>query len=259
MDDPEEIKEEIEHQKGLIKDYRKRLRVLERQAAVFGLQIPPYIQIEIDEITQRIETCETKIEGYELQIRAPRITQNRRATGGGSAPQRHPWRPARKYIDRVIEIAKDEGFISQPLEDDNIFTFVGTKNLFNAGDWIDFYIANADMLSDDDIKAAERRIRRVRPVRNIRSLPLVITCYLYENVSPILDEFRDIYQASFPTSTNRSIWLISRRDSTLYTLPTTVTAWLGDSSSRKANEAIRSLMQSFEDKLQLEVEKISNI
>ena len=57
----EEIKEEIAHQHELIRGYRKRQRVLEQQAAVFGLHVPPHIQIEVDELGEKIQSCGKRI------------------------------------------------------------------------------------------------------------------------------------------------------------------------------------------------------
>ena len=57
--DADEIKEEIAHQRLLQKEYRRRLRVLEQQAAKFGdAHVPPHIQIEIDDITEKIQETE---------------------------------------------------------------------------------------------------------------------------------------------------------------------------------------------------------
>jgi hypothetical protein len=48
--DPQALREEVEHLKELIKVHTKTLRALELQAAKFGIYVPPFIQIEIDEI-----------------------------------------------------------------------------------------------------------------------------------------------------------------------------------------------------------------
>ncbi len=66
--DADEIKAEIAHQRILQKEYRKRLRVLEEQAAKFGIYVPPQIQIEIDELIEKIEACETKIRQFEALL-----------------------------------------------------------------------------------------------------------------------------------------------------------------------------------------------
>ena len=60
--DADELREEIQHQRELQKTYRKRLRVLEQQAAGFGdLYVPPHIKDEIDELNGKIQDCEHKI------------------------------------------------------------------------------------------------------------------------------------------------------------------------------------------------------
>ncbi len=63
--DADEIREEIAHNKALIKEYKKSLRVLELQAAKFGLHVPPYIQIEIDEIRERVQSFEQSVLKYD--------------------------------------------------------------------------------------------------------------------------------------------------------------------------------------------------
>ena len=67
----EDIKAEIQHQHELISGYRKRQRILEQQAAVFGLQVPPHIQIEIDELGDKIQSCGQRIALLEQSQQAP--------------------------------------------------------------------------------------------------------------------------------------------------------------------------------------------
>jgi len=67
MDD-DEIKEEIAHNRVLIKEYNKHLKVLELQAAKFGLHIPSYIQVEIDELNKNIQECKRLIHDHERQL-----------------------------------------------------------------------------------------------------------------------------------------------------------------------------------------------
>jgi hypothetical protein len=60
--DADEVKEEIEHQHELRKQYHKRLMVLEEQRAGFGdLYVPPHIQIEIDELNEEMGFCDKEI------------------------------------------------------------------------------------------------------------------------------------------------------------------------------------------------------
>jgi hypothetical protein len=58
----DEIEQDIEHKLELVKNYRTRQRVLEEQAALFGLHVPAHIQIEIGTLSEKIQTCEQKIE-----------------------------------------------------------------------------------------------------------------------------------------------------------------------------------------------------
>jgi hypothetical protein len=60
MDD--DIQEEIEHNQILIKNYRRRQRILEQQFATFGSYIPPHIIMEIDDVGNAIRQCQKKIE-----------------------------------------------------------------------------------------------------------------------------------------------------------------------------------------------------
>src|SRR6266487_4792495 len=62
--DADELKEEIAHCQALIKDYTKRLRVLERQAAKFGIHVPPQIQVEIDELAEKIQKLTKTVDDH---------------------------------------------------------------------------------------------------------------------------------------------------------------------------------------------------
>src|SRR5689334_19466351 len=59
--DKEEQKEELDHQKGMVRDLRRRRRVLQRQLAHQGYQAPPHIITEVDDITNKIRTYEEEI------------------------------------------------------------------------------------------------------------------------------------------------------------------------------------------------------
>jgi hypothetical protein len=59
--DSEEINEQINHYRTLIKESQKRLRVLEVQSVQFGLEVPPHIQLEVDAITERIKRYQDTI------------------------------------------------------------------------------------------------------------------------------------------------------------------------------------------------------
>lgn len=60
--DIQALQEEIDHTKKLIKVYLKRLRILEIQAATFGILVPPHIQIEIDTTKENIQKCHFSID-----------------------------------------------------------------------------------------------------------------------------------------------------------------------------------------------------
>jgi hypothetical protein len=59
--DPEEIDAQVAHYQTLIKASQKRLRVLEVQSVQFGLEVPPHIQVEVEEINARINTYKDDI------------------------------------------------------------------------------------------------------------------------------------------------------------------------------------------------------
>ena len=57
-----ELKEEIVHQRMLIQEHQKHIRLLEMQAAKFGLSAPTHLQIEINETTDAMQKCREKID-----------------------------------------------------------------------------------------------------------------------------------------------------------------------------------------------------
>jgi CheY-like chemotaxis protein len=63
--DADEIKEEIAHQRALKKEYSKRIRALELQAAKFGLYTPSYIPVEIDDLLKEIAKINNFIEFHD--------------------------------------------------------------------------------------------------------------------------------------------------------------------------------------------------
>jgi hypothetical protein len=69
MDD-DELKEEIEHQRTLQKEYCKRLGILEQQAAMFGIYVP-HIQIEINELRDNIYKCDQEIIEHKNELIIP--------------------------------------------------------------------------------------------------------------------------------------------------------------------------------------------
>src|SRR5262245_2578988 len=58
--DIEGIRVEIAHHEALTKEFRKRLRILEQQAAKLGIYSPPHIQIETEELRMSIQDAEHK-------------------------------------------------------------------------------------------------------------------------------------------------------------------------------------------------------
>lgn len=58
----QETLEEIRHNQVVIKTYKKRLRVLEVQIAQFGMHTPPHLQVEIDDIQDKIQERSQSIE-----------------------------------------------------------------------------------------------------------------------------------------------------------------------------------------------------
>jgi hypothetical protein len=57
----DEVEDEIAHQRELVREYKTHLRVLETQAAKYGLLAPPHIQTEIDRIKKSIQNCTLNI------------------------------------------------------------------------------------------------------------------------------------------------------------------------------------------------------
>ena len=57
-----------------MRDHTKRLRALERQAAQFGLTVPPHIQIELDEIKAAVQAIEREIAALEGRTPAAQFT-----------------------------------------------------------------------------------------------------------------------------------------------------------------------------------------
>ena len=58
----QENQEEIDHLNGLVTNHTKYLRVLENQAATFGLYVPPHIKTEIDDVSGKIQRLRQRIQ-----------------------------------------------------------------------------------------------------------------------------------------------------------------------------------------------------
>src|SRR5690349_14536398 len=56
-----ELQEELVHQQQMVRDLRRRRRVLQRQLAHQGYQALPQIVIEVEDITAQIKTFEDEI------------------------------------------------------------------------------------------------------------------------------------------------------------------------------------------------------
>jgi chromosome segregation ATPase len=64
--------DELTHLKTLRTTNQRRLQVLEKQAAQFGINTPPYIQIEIEDLRVEIEKLDNQIAGLEQGDSPPR-------------------------------------------------------------------------------------------------------------------------------------------------------------------------------------------
>ena len=70
--DTDELREDIQHQRNLQKEYRRSLRVLEEQAAGFGaLYVPPYIKNEIDDLNENMQAAEKLIKEHKQKLIEP--------------------------------------------------------------------------------------------------------------------------------------------------------------------------------------------
>jgi hypothetical protein len=59
--------DEVEHLHELLKIHKKRLNVLEEQAAKYGINCPPEIKIEIEDIQEQIARFERNLQGNVVQ------------------------------------------------------------------------------------------------------------------------------------------------------------------------------------------------
>jgi hypothetical protein len=71
--DADDLLEEIDHKRELIKEHTKRLRVLERQAVRLGAFVPPHIQLDIDDLKEKIielgediEKLQARLDGHDF-------------------------------------------------------------------------------------------------------------------------------------------------------------------------------------------------
>jgi hypothetical protein len=59
--------DEVEQLRELLKIHKKRLNVLEQQAAKYGISCPPEIKIEIEDIQEQIARFESNLQGNVIQ------------------------------------------------------------------------------------------------------------------------------------------------------------------------------------------------
>jgi hypothetical protein len=60
--DYEAVKKEIERTKVLLREHRKYFSKLELKAAKFGLHLPPYLEVEIDNTKEKIDICVKRLD-----------------------------------------------------------------------------------------------------------------------------------------------------------------------------------------------------
>lgn len=53
--------DDLQHKQDLIQEYKKHLRALEKQAARYGIHVPSYIEVEIEEIKQKIRILQRDV------------------------------------------------------------------------------------------------------------------------------------------------------------------------------------------------------
>jgi hypothetical protein len=68
LDDIEDLKAAINHQKNLIREYTKSLQALEIKAARFGIHIPSHMEIEISDIQALLSQCNQRINEYQQHL-----------------------------------------------------------------------------------------------------------------------------------------------------------------------------------------------
>jgi hypothetical protein len=65
----DDLNEELQHQRDVQSEYRKRLRVLERQAARFDMgYVPSHILTEKDDINRKLRECRRNIDELDIKI-----------------------------------------------------------------------------------------------------------------------------------------------------------------------------------------------
>jgi DNA-binding NarL/FixJ family response regulator len=69
--------EELAHYQALIIEHTKRLRVLEIQAAQFGLHTPPYIHIELEAVREQIQLLQQAFERAQAQKQQAKLLDDK--------------------------------------------------------------------------------------------------------------------------------------------------------------------------------------
>jgi hypothetical protein len=70
--DPDEIREQIAHQRSLIKNNERHIHHLEEQKSTFGLGVSSSILVQIEKYEQEIKKCENKIAKLRLPLIKPK-------------------------------------------------------------------------------------------------------------------------------------------------------------------------------------------
>jgi len=234
MDNPDEIKEEIEHQEALKRGYRKRLRKLEEQAAIFGLHVPPHIDIEIDELKERIEECDKKIQshrGIELIYGPQQLI----------VIDKEPVHPSN--LPRILTNRK----VSNSTLNENIVTSLLNLNQFEqsrrrpaatihsllvgfttAGTYANatrklilFFIVNANV-NDNEVNTSIASITQQYERHFTNSDPklLVVTCFVYDNIIQYSAALLNLRELLKPLPGNFQTWIIERESNRLYKIHT---------------------------------------
>jgi hypothetical protein len=102
-----EEEDDLNHNLELIAIHKRSLRVLELQAAKFGIHIPPYIQIEIEEIRATISSLENKVNELTLNIEQLRIIDSRQEDLANKIHELSR-EIELSYVTKLIQQKKDE-------------------------------------------------------------------------------------------------------------------------------------------------------
>jgi hypothetical protein len=229
MDDPEEIKQEIEHQKAVVRGYRKRLYKLEEQAARFGVDTPPHIQIEIEELQERIHTILREVTRLKQALPQPkenipptmsvtRLTQvyDQQSETDSSTVKANIEHTnlAKRIRDELtkrtnwMSWAKQVGSIR-----DSEYEYFSYYDLLSDDTseyaWITFIDANLYFLYEKSIIKYEEGFKIQSGLSEyFNSYPLVLTYYVFETTVPNLKNIETIVRNKFIKDFPHSNWII---------------------------------------------------